>query len=351
MRFIHIADVHLGADPDSGSARRGKREKEIWDSLEKILSICEEQKTELLLIAGDLFHRQPLKRELKELNYMFGRLTVTEVVMIAGNHDYLKRDSYYLSFEWEKNVHMILSPDLSCVEFPEYSVAVYGFSYSSREITEECCKGAFAQGKQSREILLVHGGDEKHVPMKKEELLELGYDYIALGHIHKPQQLYPGRAAYAGALEPVDKNDTGMHGYISGEITEEGVRTVFVPAALREYIHLTVPVTGGMTGHGIKEETRKRIEEKGVQHIYKIILTGHRDPEIMFDTESLDTFGNIIEVIDNTTYAYQFSKLKEQNRENILGQFIESFSGSEKDSMEYQALCEGVHALMETRRG
>lgn len=282
---------------------------------------------------------------------MFGRLTVTKVVLIAGNHDYLKKDSYYRSFAWEENVHMLLSPGLSSVEFPEYSLAVYGFSYSSREIAEERCKGAFAQGKQTHEILLVHGGDEKHVPIKKEELLRLGYDYVALGHIHKPQQLCPGRAAYAGALEPIDKNDTGMHGYISGEITTKGVQTVFVPAALREYVHLTVPVRNNMTGHELKEETRRRIEEKGIQHIYKIILTGQRDPEIMFDIESLNIFGNIIEVVDNTTYAYQFSKLKEQNRENILGQFIESFSGSEEGSMEYQALCEGVHALMETRRG
>lgn len=351
MRFIHIADVHLGADPDSGSARRGKRGREIWDSFERILSICEEQKTELLLIAGDLFHRQPLKRELKELNYMFGRLTVTEVVLIAGNHDYLKRDSYYRNFEWEKNVHMILSSSLSCVELPKYSLAVYGFSYASREITDELYKEAFPQKRQPIEILLAHGGDEKHVPLRKEELLGLGYDYIALGHIHKPQQISPGRAAYAGALEPIDKNDTGMHGYISGEITPKGVETVFVPAASREYVHLTVPVRSDMTGHELKEEIKRRIGEKGEQHIYKIILTGQQDPEIVFDTESIDIFGNVIEVVDNTTYAYQFSKLREQNRENILGRFIESFSGSGKDSIEYQALCEGVHALMETRRG
>lgn len=129
------------------------------------------------------------------------------------------------------------------------------------------------------------------------------------------------------------------------------MRTVFVPAASREYVHLTVPVRSDMTGHALKEELKQRIEKRGGQHIYKIILTGQRDPEIMFDPESLDTFGNIIEVVDHTAYAYQFARLKEQNRGNILGQFIESFSGSEEDSMEYQALCEGVHALMETRRG
>lgn len=351
MKFIHIADVHLGANPDSGSARQGKRKKEIWDSLERILSICEEQRTELLLIAGDLFHRQPLRRELRELNYMFGRLTVTKVVIIAGNHDYLKKDSYYRSFQWEENVHMILSPEISCIEFPEYSLAVYGLSYTSREIKEERCKTAFPGKRQACEILLVHGGDENHIPLKKEDLLRLGYDYIALGHVHKPQQISPGKAAYAGALEPIDKNDTGVHGYISGEITERGCKFTFVPAASREYVHLKVRVNKEMTERGLKEEIGKKIREKGEQHIYKIILTGQRDPETEFDTESLNVYGNIVEVVDNTTYAYQFTKLKEQNRENILGQFIESFSGNDEGSLEYQAMCEGVYALMETRKG
>ena len=44
-------------------------------------------------------------------------------------------------------------------------------------------------------------------------------------------------------------------------------------------------------------------------------------------------------------------KLKNENKGNILGQYIESLEGYPADSLEYQALCEGVRALMETRRG
>lgn len=282
---------------------------------------------------------------------MLGRLSVTQAVIIAGNHDYLKEDSYYRSFIWAENVHMILSSKLDAVRLPEYSLAVYGLSYPVKEITEELYKHAAAKGLMPYEILLAHGGDETHIPVKKEDLLDLGYDYIALGHIHKPQQIEPGKIAYAGALEPVDKNDTGMHGYIEGELTEKGCRTVFVPAASREYVHMEISVNSQMTGYELKEKLREKIEEKGEQHIYKIILTGQRDPDIVFDPGSLDSFGNIIEVVDNTTFAYQLDKLEAKNRENILGKFIESFRGSGEGSIEYQALCEGVHALMETRRG
>mgnify|MGYP002311886476 CR=1 FL=1 len=48
---------------------------------------------------------------------------------------------------------------------------------------------------------------------------------------------------------------------------------------------------------------------------------------------------------------YKIEKLKNENKGNILGQYIESLSGYPADSLEYQALCEGVQALMETRRG
>lgn len=56
----------------------------------------------------------------------------------------------------------------------------------------------------------------------------------------------PGLAAYAGALEPTDKNDTGKHGFIRGEISERGTRFEFVPLAKREYLHLVLETESRM---------------------------------------------------------------------------------------------------------
>ena len=44
-------------------------------------------------------------------------------------------------------------------------------------------------------------------------------------------------------------------------------------------------------------------------------------------------------------------RIRERNQENLLGRFIESFQGYEEESVEYEALCEGVQALLDTRRG
>ena len=75
MRFIHIADVHLGAEPEAGTAYSKRRPDELWETFSEVVSLCEQEQTDLLLIAGDLFHRQPLLRELKEVDYLFSKLT------------------------------------------------------------------------------------------------------------------------------------------------------------------------------------------------------------------------------------------------------------------------------------
>ncbi len=149
------------------------RAREIWEGLEKIVDLCGEREADLLLIAGDLFHRQPLLRELKEVNGLFSQLEKTHVVLCAGNHDYLKKDSYYRRFDWCSHVHMIQDSQLECVDLPEIGTAVYGFSYESKERTDKPYLGKQAKRLRQTEILMVHGGDERHVPVKKEEIAGL----------------------------------------------------------------------------------------------------------------------------------------------------------------------------------
>ena len=89
----------------------------------------------------------------------------------------------------------------------------------------------------------------------------------------------------------------------------------------------------------------------GAQNIYKVIVKGFHDPDILFDLTDMDTYGNIIDLVDKSKPAYDFKKLWAQNRGDLLGKYIESLMDYGEDSVEYLALCEGVQALMETRRG
>lgn len=351
MRFIHTSDLHLGVTPDAGAEYTKRRPEEIWDSFRKLLTRCEEDQIDLLLIAGDVFHRQPLMRELKELNSMFEGLSHTKVVLIAGNHDYLKPNSLYRNFQWAGNVVPLFGSRLMKVEFPELRTAVSGFSYQEREMTGGIRVEWKCVRSMENEIMLLHGGDETHLSFKRAEVDLLGYDYTALGHIHKADMTMTGKCRYSGALEPTDPNDTGRHGYVLGKMENGVVETEFIPAAKREYLHMDICVDPEMTGYHLLELMKKKMCENGEENMYRFTLTGLRDPDIRFDTEQMDVGGGIVDIRDLTKPSYDFVKLATVNEQNLLGRFIRSFPQSEKISeVEQMALYEGVQAILDTRR-
>ena len=160
MDFIHIADVHLGASPDAGFPWNAQRTREIWDSFKKLVELVRRERPKLLLIAGDLFHRQPLGRELKEVNYLFSTIPDTQVVLIAGNHDYIRPDSWYLRYPWEKNVTGLWEERTQRIYIPQADTWVYGFSYHGREIMEARYDSLRPGPEPGTHILLAHGGDK-----------------------------------------------------------------------------------------------------------------------------------------------------------------------------------------------
>ena len=69
--------------------------------------------------------------------------------------------------------------------------------------------------------------------------------------------------AYAGAPEPLEVNDVGMHGFIRGEIFidprtgDHRTRVEFVPVARRTYVSVEIPVTASTTGLELEDRVRR----------------------------------------------------------------------------------------------
>lgn len=353
MRFFHAADIHLGAEPDKGFPWSEDRGKEIWDSFRKLIRQAGHENAGLFLIAGDLFHRQPLMRELKEVNYLFSTIPDTKVVLMAGNHDYLKKDSFYLRFPWADNVSCLWGSQEPCVELPDIGTAVYGFSYDRQEITDPLYHHMRPEGRQPVEILLAHGGDEKHIPFRPDVLERAGFDYVALGHIHKPGILVKDKIAYAGALEPIDKNDAGPHGYIKGEITGNGknnrVQIQFIPAALRSYVTLPVRINEKTTQYSLEQAVSQTLGSRDDKNLYCLVLRGERSMDIEFDTRRLLALGKVREVADETRPAYDKKALAKQYRGTLMEAFIREFDRDNLSETEEKAFQYGLEALMGAR--
>ncbi len=213
MRFIHIADIHLGESPAK------------WDMFDEVIRVCEEEKTDLLLIAGDLFDDQPNLADLRKVDAAFAGLTKTKVVMIAGNHDYLKRTSPYFDLVFPENVRFLVNANGDSVVIPEMNTEVYGLSYEMPEIADGRYDKLRINDRNRINILLAHGDirrEDNSIPIRRDAIETEGYDYAALGHLHTRIEI-SNRIAY-----------TGDKGYIRGEIVKDKDKTsipcwVYVP--------------------------------------------------------------------------------------------------------------------------
>ena len=162
-------------------------------------------------------------------------------------------------------------------------------------------------------ILLAHGGDESHIPIQKEALKWSGFDYIALGHIHKPEIIFEDLMAYSGSLEPLDHTETGRHGFIEGEISEEKQQIRFVPFAKRMYAQVEVMISEDMSASEIIDRIETELAYRGEENIYEVVLTGRIDPHLELDlTEIMDHY-LIFDVIYETKSEWDYDQLSEEN--------------------------------------
>ena len=355
MRFIHIADVHLGVVPDRGYPWSERRQEEIWESFRRLIMGIREDPVDILLIAGDLFHRQPLLRELNEVRYLFSQIPDTRVYLMAGNHDYLSETSFYRQVDWTENVIFFDSERVQRIRDPKKAVYVYGMSYERAEIREPLYQAVqpYAEegDEQALHILLAHGGDPNHIPIRVRALLHAGFDYIALGHIHKPEILVENMAAYAGALEPIDRGDEGMHGYIEGTLHNGRLKIRFIPFACRQYRTIVENVGMEDTGYSLEDKVKAKILSQGAGNIYQVVMKGYRSPEQVFLPERIRRLGNILEVTDETRPAFDLEELSRVFQGTIIGDYLAQFRlAGDLSEVEEKALYYGLQALMETAR-
>ena len=350
MKFLHLADVHLGAAPDAGNSWSAGRGQEIWDTFRDAIALASREQVDLLLIAGDLFHRQPTAEALREVDYLFSTIPHTRVVLIAGNHDYLAPASPYYSFRFSRNVECLFSTECECLRYPEIKTEIYGFSYDRQEITEPLYDRLKPVNNNYIHILLGHGGDARHIPINADKVRRNGFDYVALGHIHRPGALIANKIVYPGALSPIDCDDLGPHGCVLGEIRGHHANVRFVPLAKRQYRLMELVCSDADTTFSLRDRLERQIRDTGDGDLYRVILTGERLPGAKFDVSRLKDCGMITDVEDRTVPALHVEELRRRFQGQLIGRYIDSFDGEHLSEAESKALQYGLEALIASRK-
>ena len=317
----------------------------VRGALSRVVDLAAEQEADLLLIAGDLFHRQPLQKDLREVSFHLATIPNVRVVIIAGNHDHLSETSAWQEHEWPRNVTFLSSSEMSSVYFADINTEVHGLSYHRTEITRPLYDDLKAPRDGRIHILLAHGGDAFHSPISYTKLAASGFDYIALGHIHQPKVFKGTHMAFAGSPEPLNKTELGLHGCFSGEISPDGFTLRWHTLAENEYKEMAVPANVGMTQAELEDLVRFGLA-KDPKAIFTVKITGRHDADFSFDTEAVSLLGRIVDVKDLSEPDYNLDSLLTEHSNDLISHYIQALNTEDATPRMKKALYYGLRVLL-----
>ena len=356
MKFIHASDFHLCRSFNSSSLpsniARELRQR-LFRVFFDIIKTCMDEQVDVLLLSGDILEGEYATiSEVKRIADAFATIKKTKVFISCGNHDPLTETSLYKIIEFPENVH-IFSSEFSYVELDEHNARVYGFSWDKKYYDE--CPFEFEELDKSRiNILNLHCdvfNKSRYMPINADDISCVGYDYVALGHIHKSQQV-KSNIFYAGSCEALDFNEDGRHGYFYGEISPEKKLTVKFKGLHSGVLFESVKVmlSADMGYEDIKQAVFSSCKIDIKKNIFKIIFKGTVNNQVDLSrlmVEMSEEFYHV-KFKDNTTPDYDIIKLCKENQDNIIGRYIDSLRTEiQSDPIAFGALKVGLNALLE----
>lgn len=328
MKILHIADLHLDTKFENLNQIEGlpqKRRLEQRKALKKIINKIKEENIEILLIAGDLYEQKYIRKtSIDYLNDLFKEIPNTQIYIAPGNHDPYIANSFYATYKWNENVH-IFKGEIEKIDYKNIHIYGYGFTdyYCQKTEIEEIK----IQEPEDINILITHATldgnaeERQYNPLSKSKLKKLGFDYIALGHIHKAyyKEEKNQKIIYPGSPISLGFDELGKHGIIAGEIQKGELKIKFETIDEREYIEKEIDISQSTSNEEIIEKIENlELEEN---NIYKIILTGKRYFPLKLDEiKKVINIENIVKIKDQTKAGIDIEKLSKEN--NIKGIFI-----------------------------
>lgn len=348
MKFIHISDVHLFAKPDEGFEWAEERSKEIEETFDKVLDDCNKKDIDLLLIAGNLFDRSPSVDDLIFVDDKLMTLEKTRTVILSGSDDYIVPGSDSAAYKFRSRTVLLPSDKTTNAYLRGINTCVTGFSYGKPEYASKILEDIDPGRADAINILLGHGGDKKHMPFKKEKIAAKGFDYVAMGYIRRPIHILKNRMAYAGSPEPLGPSETGRHGYVLGEINDEGTKINWCPIAKRNYIDISVTVSPELETSEIQKNLEDKLLKLGRFNIYRIILRGFSSDNTKINFSRIKERYNIYEILNMTISDEDEKILQVENETNMMGGFIKETKGAYTldESIRNKALRYGLEALI-----
>ena len=368
MRFIHMADVHfdspftvLASRENLANERRLEQRKAFADTIEYI----KENQIPFLFISGDLYEQKYIRKSTIEyINNLFKEIPNTQIFISPGNHDPFLINSFYNTFEWNNNV-TIFNSEIKIIETAEADI--YGFGFTDFYCENSQIEKINIKNKNKINILITHGSldasktlDMQYNPLNSNKLKEIGFDYVALGHIHKANyEENKNNFIYPGSLISFGFDELGEHGFLDVEINKNNseknnlinlkinnnnlnnseinnnnlkinkkIKFIKVDKRIFEEIKLNISEINS------EEELIEKIKNIKTerQKNYKVILEGYKNIEIDLNKiQKMVLDENDLKVKDFSKVKYDIKELANQN--NLKGVFINKILQKEEEKL------------------
>ena len=308
MKLLHIGDLHLGKS--LGDFDLTEDQEYL---LNQLLEIVDKRSVDAVLIAGDVYDKAiPSEAATRMLDYFLSSLAKRNVYtyMISGNHDSDERLNYgsnlfesnhiFISTKYdgtlykqtlkkgEEEANIYLLPFVKASQVRHYLPEAIIESYDdavravidNEEIDDSRCNilvaHQFVMGKSEDPEL---GGSESLGTLSVGLVEKIGYDcfddfdYVALGHIHSPQQVGRKEVRYSGS--PLK--------YSLSEVNnEKSVSLITIDAEKKVDVEL-VPIKPKRDLRHIKGKLRDLLAESNVTAPDDYIYATLTDEEIIND--------------------------------------------------------------------
>lgn len=190
-------------------------------ALENLVALVVDEQVPVLLLAGDVYDGD-------WHDYGTGRFFVRQmdrlhdegirVVMISGNHD--AESEITRSLRLPPNVTVLDVARPQSVRFDDLGVVVHGQGFATKAVLHNLAAAFPDRIPGLANVGLLHTsvagqeGHEPYAPCDLQDLLAKGYDYFALGHVHRRVVLHEGEhtVAYSGNLQGRSPRETGPKG-------------------------------------------------------------------------------------------------------------------------------------------
>jgi exonuclease SbcD len=275
MRFLHTADIHLDSPLKGLEAHEDAPVEEIRGAtrraFDNLIDLAVEEEVDFVLIAGDLYDG-----DWKDYNTglffvsRMGRLAKAgiRVFIVSGNHDAASQITR--AMPPLDNVTQFSSRKPHSVKLDDLGVIIHGQSYSFRAVSDNLAAQYPQHDSNYFNIGFLHTsltgreGHEDYAPCTVDELKSKGYDYWALGHVHKREIVSQDPwIVFPGNIQGRHIKETGVKG--ATLVTVEDGHVISVEDRELDVLRWAdsfVDLSGCETTDGVYDAVRQAFEQE-----------------------------------------------------------------------------------------